>query len=126
MTDTTVLPEAAAPPPNLSVPDRRAELNWLKYREQKDYCHRRASEAAPEAIIDAAADALFAIEHVLQGDIGASVHALAAVLMIEIEDGPVEDIPGLHRTALAAIRPQLVGEIAAAADRALAATEEVR
>jgi hypothetical protein len=125
MTDTTVLPEAAAPPPNLSLADWRAELNWLKYREQKDYCHRRA-EAAVEHNSEAAYDALFAIEHVLQADIGASVHALAAVLMIEIEDGLPEDVPGLHRSALAVIRPQLVGEIATAADRALAATEEVR
>jgi hypothetical protein len=113
----------ALPTVNLSVPDRRAELNWLKYREQKDYCHRR-SEAAPKENHEAPWDALFAIEHVLQGDIGASVHALAAVLMIEIEDDLVEEIPGLHRTALAAIRPQLVGEIAAAADRALAAATE--
>ena len=125
MTDTTVLPEAAAPGPYLSLADWRAELNWQKYREQKDYFHRLA-EAAVEHNSEAAYDAVFATEHVLQADIGASVHALAAVLMIEIEDDLPEDVPGLHRSALAAIRPQLFGEIAAAADRALAATEEVR
>lgn len=47
-------------------------------------------------------------------DIGVSVLALGAVLVIEIEDSPIdgdEDVPGLHRACLAAIRPQLVGTI---------------
>ena len=62
----------------------------------------------------------FAIEKLLQADIGASVHALAAVLVIEIGDEDREDVPGLWRASLAAIRPQLVGAIAEAADRLMA------
>jgi hypothetical protein len=120
------MPTTISPVPNPSPADWRAELNWLKYREQKDCCHRRL-EAATEEQHEAAYNALFAIEHVLQADIGASVHALAAVLMIEIEDDRLEEVPRLHRAALAAIRPQLVGSIADAADRMLAeAAEEVR
>jgi len=45
------------------------------------------------------------------------VLALGAALVIEIEDEESEDIPGLYRAALAAIRPQLSGAIAEAADR---------
>jgi hypothetical protein len=37
--------------------------------------------------------------------------------MVEIEGDAPEDVPGLFRAALAAIRPQLVGKIAEAADR---------
>jgi hypothetical protein len=39
--------------------------------------------------------------------------------MIEIADQTPEEIPGLHRAALAAIRPQLIGGIAEAADHVL-------
>jgi len=108
--------------PNLSPADWRAELNWLKYREQKEYCEQcNRLEASPVTIeqIDAAYAALFAIEEELEADIGASVLALGAVLTIEIEDEESEDIPGLYRATLSAIRPQLTGAIAEAADRAL-------
>jgi hypothetical protein len=64
----------------------------------------------------------------LQADIGASVHALAAVLVVQIkQDEDREDVPGLWRASLAVIRPQIVGAIAEAADRVLAReTEEAR
>ena len=51
---------------------------------------------------------------------GASVLALGAVLIIAIEGDGAETTFGLNRAALAAIRPQLVGAIAEAADRVLA------
>jgi hypothetical protein len=60
-------------------------------------------------------------EHVLHAGVGASLHALAASLIIEIEDNPEDEgARGLCRGSLAAIRPQLVGAIADDADRALA------
>jgi hypothetical protein len=52
------------------------------------------------------------------------VLALGAVLMVEIERDEPENVPGLNRAALAAIRPQLVGAIAADADRVLAKRSE--
>jgi hypothetical protein len=44
--------------------------------------------------------------------------------MIEIEGDAPEDVPGLHRASLVAIRPQLVGAIAEAADRVLVGARE--
>jgi hypothetical protein len=56
----------------------------------------------------------------------ASILALAAVLMIEIGHGGLEEIVAdLHLASLRAIRPQLVGAIAEAADRVLAEDEEL-
>ena len=47
------------------------------------------------------------------------------MLLTEIEDNEdLEACAGLYRGALRAIRPQLVGEIAAAADRVLAQGQE--
>jgi hypothetical protein len=70
---------------------------------------------------EAAWDLLMDIEHVLHADIGASTHAVAASLIIEIEGNESsEDVHGLWRGSLVAIRPQLVGRIAQDADRALA------
>jgi hypothetical protein len=68
----------------------------------------------------------FAIEKLLQADIGTSVHALAAVLVIEINDRLCEEVDSLQETSLAAIRPQLIGAIAEAADRVLAEAGEAR
>lgn len=72
---------------------------------------------------DAAQNAVCAVETKLDELIGASVLALGGVLVMEISAGreDAEDIPGLYRAALAAIRPQLVGAIAEDADRVLAA-----
>jgi hypothetical protein len=58
--------------------------------------------------------------------IGASVLALAAVLMVAIHSKADEEVSGLHRGCLAAIRPQLVGAIAEDVDRLLAKDEEAR
>ena len=66
----------------------------------------------------------FAIEKLLQADIGASVHALAAVLVIEINERLCEEVDGLQKASLAAIRSQLVGAIAEDADRVLATIKE--
>jgi hypothetical protein len=49
---------------------------------------------------------------------------LAVVLMIEIRNP--EDVDGLKRASLSALRPQLIGAIAADADRALAQNEEAQ
>jgi hypothetical protein len=48
------------------------------------------------------------------------------VLVIEIGDEDREDVPGLWRASLAAIRPQLVGAIAEDADRVLVENKEAR
>ena len=47
---------------------------------------------------------------------------LAVVLMIEIRN--LEDVDGLKRASLSALRPQLVGAIAEDADRVLAEEKE--
>ena len=49
---------------------------------------------------------------------------LAVVLMIEIRN--LEDVDGLKRASLSALRPQLVGAIAEDADRVLAEEKETR
>jgi hypothetical protein len=96
----------------VSAADERAELNWVKYRELKEH--------------DAEFDSVYAIECVLRAEIRTSVQALASVLMIQIDEGQekYEEVPDLWRASLAAIRPQLVGAIADAADRVLAQKTE--
>jgi hypothetical protein len=103
-----------------SPADQRALLLWDRYNEQKGNCEQLESGPATQAQCQASYDALFAVEHLLQADIAASLHALATVLVIEIGDEDREDVPGLWRASLAAIRPELVGAIAEAADRVLA------
>ena len=76
-------------------------------------CDERC-ERAFEAIRD--------VENTLRDHIGESIFALAAVIVAEIGVAD-EDVPGLLRASLAAIRPQLVGPIAEDADRALAQGE---
>jgi hypothetical protein len=73
---------------------------------------------------DAAYEAVCGVENELDQYLAASVLALAGVLMVAIEDG-VEEIEGLNRAALAAIRPRLVGLIGEDADRVLAEADEV-
>jgi hypothetical protein len=92
--------------------DERALILWDRYNEQKGDCERLESGPATRAQCQASYDALFAIEKLLQADIAVSLQALAGVLMIEIGDEDREDVPGLWRASLAAIRPQLVGAIA--------------
>jgi hypothetical protein len=68
---------------------------------------------------DAANEAVAGVENEFDQYLRTSVLALACVLMIAIEDG-CEDIEGLNRAALAAIRPLLSSAIAQDADRVLA------
>jgi hypothetical protein len=100
--------------------DEQVELNWLKYREVKDHWRKLEDGSPGEEVYDAAWDAVSTVECDLQSEMRTSVHALASVLMIQIEDDESsEDVPGVWRASLAAIRPQLVGTIAEAADRLL-------
>jgi hypothetical protein len=115
-----VLATAAA---GAAAADQRALLLWDRYNEQKGNCEQLESGPATQAQCQASYEALFAVEHLLQADIAVSLHALAAVLVIEIGDEDREDVPGLWRASLAAIRPELVGAIAEAADRVLAKDE---
>lgn len=103
----------------LSNADQLALLLWKSHREQKVRFERIGSTDTDKG--QAAWDLLMDLEHVLHSNVRASVHALAASLIIEIEDNESgEDVPGLWRGSLSAIRPQLVGAIAEAADRVLA------
>jgi hypothetical protein len=110
---------------SVSAADERALILWDRYNEQRGNCERIESGPAGEAQYGASFDVQLAIEKLLQADIGASVHALAAVLMIEIKDRLCEEeVDGLQEASLAAIRPQLGGAIGEAADRVLAKKEE--
>jgi hypothetical protein len=99
--------------------DSRAQVLWLRYREQRELCDRLPDETTKKGH-ERAHRELFAIEDALRADISEAVSALACITMIEIADETPEEIPGLHRAALAAIRSQLIGGIAEAADRVLA------
>jgi hypothetical protein len=63
------------------------------------------------------------VEDALRAQMGDSVFALAAVLVVEnvVAD---EDVPGLLRATLAVIRPQISGPIAEDADRLLAERDD--
>jgi hypothetical protein len=63
------------------------------------------------------------VEDALRAKIGESVFAVAAVLMVE-NGVAEEDVPGLIRATLAAIRPQISGPIAEDADRVLAVQDD--
>jgi hypothetical protein len=108
----------------VSAADERALMLWDRYNEQKVNRERLESGPSTQAQCQASFDVQFAIEKLLQADIGASVHALAAVLVIEINDRLCEEVDGLQEASLAAIRPQLVGTIAETADRVLAQKKE--
>ncbi len=95
---------------SMSQANERAELNWAKYRELKKHRAEWTTAVRP-------------VECALQAEIRTSVYALASVLIIQINEGEenCEEVPDLWSASLAAIRPQLVGAIAEAADRELAA-----
>ena len=95
-------------------------------REEQAWEQLGSSSAGTEEAREAAFDRIIDVEHVLEDDMrDGSIHALGAVLLTEIEDNEdLEACAGLYRAALRAIRPQLVGEIAAAADRVLARGQE--
>jgi hypothetical protein len=113
----------------------RADADLELERSLAEFAERMRRKNAEEARLgvdilgprcDAAIQAVCDIERKIDGHIGASVLALGGFLVMEIsderEDG--EEIPGLYLASLAAIRPQLVGPIADAADRVLAENEE--
>jgi hypothetical protein len=99
--------------------DSRAEVLWFRYREQRELRDRRPDETTKEEH-ERVRRELVAIEGALRADISESVNALACTIMIEIANETPEEIPGLHRAALTAIRSQLIGGIAEAAGRVLA------
>jgi hypothetical protein len=85
------------------------------------------SPQGTEEACEAAYDQILNFETILQCDLAASgsIHALGALLLIEIEDSEEDEIfPGFYRGALRAIRPHLAGEGAEGADRVLASVKE--
>ena len=65
---------------NLSPADARTELNWLKYREQKERYH---ATSYGDASHDAEWEALYSLEETLQADLHASVYALAGIVVAD-------------------------------------------
>ena len=112
---TAALPAAAAAPA-LSAVDKQFLDLWADRAKLKARMILDRVDAQFDG--DAAADALGDLELRFDGYIETSVLALGAALMIY--DGCGEPAEGLHRAALRAIRPQLIGEIAEDADRMLA------
>jgi hypothetical protein len=106
-----------------SLADQRALHLWRRWNEQKEQVELLLNGTNHEQC-SAAHGTLFAIENELRCAMPASVLALAAVLVTQIEGDVPEDVPGLNRAALAAIRPQLVDVIAEDADRVMAQGKE--
>jgi hypothetical protein len=106
--------------PALSPLDERILDLWRQRNKLK-----QAMENDLDDLSDEVGEKYCAVFRKLDDEIDNSVLALAGVLIEAIHDDDVEPIPGLNRAALAAIRPRLVGEIAADADRALAEATEV-
>lgn len=101
----------------------RVFAEFAERRRQQESEHRRLGLDVLSSRHDVAWGAVADVENELDQHLGASVLALAAVLIVAIHDD-CEEIEGLNRAALAAIRPQLTGAIAEDADRALAAEDE--
>jgi hypothetical protein len=131
----TALTFAAPFPPALCAIDRRVEQIWLRRRRilaivDRLHGHLAAAEAARDQggmdwygdRVDAAWDLIGEVETALEAHVSETVLGLAAVTMVESLNTK-EDVPGLLRATLAAIRPQLVGPIAEDADRVLAAED---
>jgi hypothetical protein len=99
--------------------DRLALALWDRRLEQLESAGEFTGDAKEREILYEKA---WATEKELKDEIQTSVLALAAVLLIEIsrEETFVANVEGLHLASLAALRPQLVGSIAEAADRVLA------
>jgi hypothetical protein len=74
----------------------------------------------------AANTAICSVESAIEEHIGASVFAVACVMLwaIEYDDSYDSDGPGLPHAVLGAIRSQLAGVIAADAERLLTSDEE--
>jgi hypothetical protein len=98
---------------------------WNRWLEQNKL-YDSLPGLTPQETLDKGLRALNEIEDALHGEMRASIHSLAVILMIEMSQGGLEAIVAdLHLASLAAIRPQLVGVIAEDADGALAQNEEV-
>jgi hypothetical protein len=71
--------------------------------------------------MEAAFNVRYAVERDIQNLMDVSDLAAAATLIVqlELEDDDGEDVPGLHRAALRALRPRLPAALAEDADRAL-------
>lgn len=123
----TVASEAMpAPLSSLSPVDRRVLDLWRRRAKLNAIVDRLLGldDGASGERCDQAGNASSDVLGEIDKHIGASVLALAAVLMVAIHNKADEDVSGLHRACLAAIRPQLVGVIAEDADRVLAEDEE--
>ena len=93
---------------------------WRQWQKQRERCRRADWKEGMVTVLDRIEDGLVA-------DMHRSIYALAAVLMIEMENNKGrEEIDGLMCASLRAIRPQLVGAIAEAADRVLAEEKEAQ
>jgi len=101
----------------------RVFAEFVDRRRQQDAEWKRVGVDVLNKQCDAAANAVCDVEGEFEKHLGQSVLAVGVVLMIAIKNGP-EEIDGLNLASLAAIRPQLTGAIAEAADRALAQGEE--
>jgi hypothetical protein len=92
---------------------------------QQDAERERVGFTMNDPRINRAYDVSHAVAHKIEALIPASVLALGAHLINEIEADADEDhVIRAHRASLAAIRPQLVGSIAEDADRVLAQENE--
>jgi hypothetical protein len=119
-----VLP-ATAQTPTLSAIDRCVLDLWQQ--QQKLQANMEGEGVLDEdgyAALDEMGAEFCDIQGKIDEHLGASVLALAGVLMTAIYDESDEAVPGLNLAAFAAIRPQLVGAIAECADRVLAEDEE--
>ena len=135
---TTSLSAAAiAPAPKLSATDRRVLDLWAR-RAKLRLLSRRTADAF-DAAKDAGNDAegrrlldreddivttMIAVEDEIEKHIGTSLLALGAAILIEMRQGYSDIEADIYSASLAAIRPQLVGAIAEAADRVLALAQE--
>ena len=113
----------ALPVKGRDAKEKAAADLWGQYRAQKDHCDRLL-ETGTEEECEAAHKALHHFELRFQANTAKSIHALAAVLIIEVQDHTPEEVDGLRKACLAAIRPQLVGQIAEDADRVLSQNGE--
>jgi hypothetical protein len=102
----------------------RALIEWGSRVLEQTAEKERAGVAKCDERCERTFEAIRDVENMLRDHIGESIFALAAVIVAEIgvED---EDVPGLLRASLAALRPQLVGPIAEDADRMLASGAQV-
>jgi hypothetical protein len=119
---TAILPAEASTEPQLSAIDREVLDLWQRRQQMVAICEDESfdpSEAEEEVFMNEFCGVLWRIDQ----RIGASTLALGAVLIAAVMDKSAEPVKGMNRASLRAIRPQLVGAIAEAADRVLAALQ---